>query len=302
MSDQRVIHFGGAIAISGVLAGVCGLCLLAGVFILVVNRSPARPEPEVARLPPLRLDTAPGVPSQAPNLPVGTPEPGAPPAVPASEPGPGQPPPTVTNSEAEETPQVTPLEGNVNLYRGPGVDYQVFGVLPAGQRLEVVGRNQDSTWWQVSGPGGVAWVDAALVAASNVAGIPLSADIPAAPEASEPALPTEPTPVPPPPSAPPTGPLPVRLIELTSPVLMGDEASLTIETVGGASCLIEVMLEDGPSQAPGLEPTVAGLEDGRCNWTWEIYTDEATPGDWPIRVTVEANEQRNVLSTGFTIQ
>lgn len=57
----------------------------------------------------------------------------------------------------------------VNLRSGPGVHYSRIGRLPLGESLEVVGRNDDSTWWLVATPGGgVAWLSDMVVAAANV--------------------------------------------------------------------------------------------------------------------------------------
>jgi pyruvate/2-oxoglutarate dehydrogenase complex dihydrolipoamide acyltransferase (E2) component len=65
-------------------------------------------------------------------------------------------------------PFVIANKSEVNLRSGPGLSYNKVGTLPLGGRLEIVGRNSDSSWWLVSTPDGLAWVSAAVVAAYDV--------------------------------------------------------------------------------------------------------------------------------------
>ena len=72
-----------------------------------------------------------------------------------------------------ETPPPEGLEpfvtvAGVNLHDGPSTDGEIVGTLSSGERLEIVGRNADSSWWQVAAPNGLAWVAAHRVTASNV--------------------------------------------------------------------------------------------------------------------------------------
>ncbi len=46
-------------------------------------------------------------------------------------------------------PQLTVNEEVVNVRQGPSVEYAAVGVAEAGQRYSIVGKNQDSSWWQV---------------------------------------------------------------------------------------------------------------------------------------------------------
>lgn len=83
-----------------------------------------------------------------------------PPMIPAPSPTPVPPPPG---------PLAVASQSAVNLRAGPGVNYSRIGRLPLGESLEIVGRNSDSSWWLVATPGGgVAWLSAMVVAASNV--------------------------------------------------------------------------------------------------------------------------------------
>ncbi|MCS6844387.1 MAG: SH3 domain-containing protein, partial [Caldilineales bacterium] len=71
----------------------------------------------------------------------------------------------------------------VNLRSGPGTAYPRAGQTTAGQWLRVVGRNADSTWWQVElADGKKAWVAASVVrTAGPVAQAPVPPDIPPPP-------------------------------------------------------------------------------------------------------------------------
>lgn len=72
------------------------------------------------------------------------------------------------------TPTATPIPfvvanmSGINLRSGPGKDYSRVGVLEPGKSLEIVGRNEFSTWWLVATPEGLfAWVSADLVTTNN---------------------------------------------------------------------------------------------------------------------------------------
>lgn len=76
--------------------------------------------------------------------------------------------PLPTNIPEINKPVLTAGEKNVNLRSGPGTDYNIVGTLLVGQSLEIVGRNPDSSWWQVSAPDGVCWVSASVVTVNNI--------------------------------------------------------------------------------------------------------------------------------------
>ncbi|MBI1879405.1 MAG: SH3 domain-containing protein, partial [Chloroflexi bacterium] len=76
--------------------------------------------------------------------------------------------PPVQNISSNPLPLVTAGENNVNIRSGPGTDYPIIGPLAAGQSLEIVGRNADSSWWQVVAPAGLGWVAAQVTSASDV--------------------------------------------------------------------------------------------------------------------------------------
>ncbi len=101
--------------------------------------------------------------------------------------------PTATPSPTpvDTRPQVTASDSTVNLRAGPGTNYDRVGALPQGASLEIVGRNADSSWWQVSTVNGLAWIAASVTTAKNTA-------------ASIPVVQAPPPPVTPTPSSPPT--------------------------------------------------------------------------------------------------
>jgi hypothetical protein len=77
-----------------------------------------------------------------------------------------QPPPVPAPPPAQSLPP-RPIAiahmGQISMRSGPGIGYSRLGVMAAGQSLEVVGRNQDSSWWLVAQPEGMAWVSAKVV-------------------------------------------------------------------------------------------------------------------------------------------
>lgn len=80
--------------------------------------------------------------------------------------------PTVASIETppQQTPQTAFLqaEKDVNLHSGPGTNYEIVGVLAAGQSFNIMGRNSDTSWWQIVVDNKPVWVAASVVKASNV--------------------------------------------------------------------------------------------------------------------------------------
>jgi uncharacterized protein YraI len=70
----------------------------------------------------------------------------------------------------------------VNIRSGPGPDFEIVSRLPEGQTRPIVGRTEDSSWWQVALPeGDLGWIAADVTAASNVDNVPV-VDVPEPPE------------------------------------------------------------------------------------------------------------------------
>ena len=81
----------------------------------------------------------------------------------------------------------------LNIRSGPGTNFPVIGAARQGDTGTIVGRSQDGPWWVVDAPslpGGMGWVSADFVTATNAENVPVIA--------------SPPTPVPTPTRVPPT--------------------------------------------------------------------------------------------------
>lgn len=104
--------------------------------------------------------------------------------------------PTIT---PDMTPRVTANASAVNLRLGPGINYDPVGILLAGQSLEIVGRNADASWWQVTTADGLRWIAASVTVATNIhSGIPViqTPPTPTSPPPTNTPIPPPPTPTP----------------------------------------------------------------------------------------------------------
>jgi hypothetical protein len=84
----------------------------------------------------------------------------------------------VPSPTLEPEPMVTVPESSttaINVRSGPGTNYPVLGQFEPGQATTVIGRNPDSSWWQVSLPdNSLGWVFGELVSLSGAGeGIPV---------------------------------------------------------------------------------------------------------------------------------
>jgi uncharacterized protein YgiM (DUF1202 family) len=86
------------------------------------------------------------------ELPTATPEPPPPTATP-EPPTPTPEPPTATpeppTATPEPKPEVVVSNPRVNVRTGPGSTFDVLGQVLQGERLEIVGRDQNGQWWQI---------------------------------------------------------------------------------------------------------------------------------------------------------
>ncbi len=83
--------------------------------------------------------------------------------------------PTPTATPQPETATATAVT-DLNIRRGPGIAYQVLGVLRAGQSVEITGISVDGGWWQIQFSGaadGRGWVSASYVTAQNTDNVPV---------------------------------------------------------------------------------------------------------------------------------
>jgi uncharacterized protein YraI len=81
--------------------------------------------------------------------------------------------PTPMPSSDTPTPSGPPLAvttTDLNVRGGPGQDYPILGLLRVNTQVEVTGKNQDGSWWQVAYPADDAdrgWIFAAFTRTSN---------------------------------------------------------------------------------------------------------------------------------------
>jgi hypothetical protein len=154
-----LLSFGGV----ALLLLFCGICALANVVSLGLSQELAPPAPDTSAqalevpadiaLLQQRVDLLTGkviaIRANVPYVPTPTPIPPPPPP----------------------RPIVLASEGGVNLRSGPGDNYFKVGRMAKGESMEIVGRNNDSSWWLVAAPGGsLAWVSSQVVSSYNVTG------------------------------------------------------------------------------------------------------------------------------------
>ncbi len=136
-----------------------------------------------------------GYPTRVP-APTFTPAPALPPAmivIPTLTPVPVIPTPTATRVVPDTQAQAAPpadapvdvqasvqpqlvAPGTVNIRSGPGTNYPVVGSLNGNTPVNIVGRNPNTSWWQIEiTPGSIGWVASSVVSASNAEGVPVTA-------------------------------------------------------------------------------------------------------------------------------
>jgi hypothetical protein len=139
---------------------------------------------------PLPIDTP--IPTDTPTMPPATDTP-----IPTDTPEPtATPSPIPAETPTPVIPLVT-VDVDLNVRSGPGTNYNQVGLLAAGTTVVVVGKNEDTTWWQIDypdGPDGLAWIAIGYGTAQNTDGVAV-ANIPPTPIPPTPAVPT-PTPIP----------------------------------------------------------------------------------------------------------
>ena len=122
----------------------------------------------------------------------------------------------------------------------------------------------------------------------------------AAEAGGQPTPPVPPTSAPTPTPSPTPEPIAVTLVERTLVVATNKTASVSIETVPGADCSIDVQYESGSSEAKGLDPAVADTE-GRITWSWRVGSNSA-PGEVPIVIRCQLGDRPGTLETSFTVE
>lgn len=104
---------------------------------------------------------------------------------------------------AVPTGRVTGAPLGVNIRSGPGINFPIIGLAQNGDKGEIIGRSADNRWWATpvfSAPGGIGWVSADHVIATNAENVPVIEVAP--PVIVVPTAAATPTPVPPPTATP----------------------------------------------------------------------------------------------------
>jgi heat shock protein HslJ len=104
---------------------------------------------------------------------------------------------------AVPTGRVTGAPLGANVRSGPGINFPIIGLAQNGDEGEIVGRSADNRWWATpvpSAPGGIGWVSADLVIATNAENVPVIEVAP--PVIVVPTAAATPTPVPSPTATP----------------------------------------------------------------------------------------------------
>lgn len=209
---------------------------------------------------------------------------------------------TPTPEPVDTRPMVFASEGAVNLRSGPGTNYDKVGAMQNGQSLEIVGRNDDSSWWQASTVNGFVWVAASVTSSENT-------------DVSIPVVDAPPPPVTPTPAAPPTAtPVPQPQYQYTIHNIFNqvNEGITQIrgqitDTAGNPIDSIRVRVRSGsfctvsiPSGKPGTYPHGnydVLLDNHAKNGTWMVAIV-----DGPSNPEVfQCNDGLNVLSEEVTV-
>ncbi len=83
---------------------------------------------------------------------------------------------TPTLTSIVDGPLLTVLQ-DANVRIGPGISYAVIGLAKAGDQFAVVGKNSDSTWWEIAYNRQSGWIAVSLGTATNTDGVTLADEI-----------------------------------------------------------------------------------------------------------------------------
>ncbi len=206
--------------------------------------------------------------------------------------------PTATPVPPTPTPIPSPFAvvkaETLNVRSGPTTRHPIVGKVAKGDRLDIIGKNKQGTWWKVKLPNGkTGWVYAELVEASG--------NLKQVAVASAPPAPT-PTPRPTPTPAPPT-PTPAPRYEYNVAVVQKCEPNAGVTYVNGTVyrnhqpvdgvLVVFSYAPDGPFVVP---PMPTGPHPGYPNWNHGYYSHiidahGARGGDWYFWI-VDSNGKR----------
>lgn len=80
------------------------------------------------------------------------------------------PPPSADSGNA----RMTVTTGQLNVRQTPSIAGSILTRIAKGQSYPIVGRNADSSWWQININGTVGWVNAIYTSASNIQNVPVT--------------------------------------------------------------------------------------------------------------------------------
>lgn len=86
---------------------------------------------------------------------------------------------------------------------------------------------------------------------------------------------------------------------IDSPVMPGQNVTLTVRTNTKAKCTISVVYDKTPSKDSGLITKTAD-EYGMVDWTWTVDATAAL-GTWPVKVTCANDKNTAVVQADLTI-
>jgi uncharacterized protein YraI len=85
-------------------------------------------------------------------------------------------------------PTATPVNGKttykINVRAGPGAAYASLGMLETGQEVQIIGRNEDESWYIIlypAGPGGRGWIAAQYISLPAGVKIPMPTEVTSTP-------------------------------------------------------------------------------------------------------------------------
>lgn len=71
-------------------------------------------------------------------------------------------------------PTATVLSARLNVRSGPGLNFDILTAVEFGDTYPIVGRNANSSWWQINVNGLIGWVSGALIAVDNEQQVPVT--------------------------------------------------------------------------------------------------------------------------------
>ena len=93
----------------------------------------------------------------------------------------------------------------------------------------------------------------------------------------------------------------MTLVSITSPVQVGELATLVVQTRARAFCGIDNRDRLGPSKLHGLLPQRAD-QRGQVRWTWPVDGTRTPPGRWVIRITCAVDGQQGTLEASLVVR